>query len=294
MRLLESVPNFSEGRDEEVLQKLRACFEGDGIKLLDFTADPDHNRSVATVAGEPVAVADAVLRAVGTAARNIDLRKHDGQHPFVGATDVVPFVPIVGMTEEEADELARQTAQGIAVSYNIPTYLYEHSATRPQCKNLADIRKGGFDLLRERMTTLDFLPDYGPLRPHPTAGVTVVGVRPFLVAYNVNLTTDDVCTAKAIARRIRERDGGLPCVKALGVTALGSAQVTMNLTDYRVTPPAVVFARVQELAAEYGTSVRDAELIGLLPRAAIEGVTCASLGLPSLDGKVLEDLLPPF
>lgn len=296
MKLVECIPNFSEGRDLSVVNEIRDCFQAGGARLLDFTADADHNRCVATVIGDPYAVAQCVCNAVGVATQRIDLRKHKGEHPAIGATDVIPFVPIKEMDEKETVRLSAQVSQTIASQYGIPVYLYEQSARRINCRNLADIRHGGFENLSNKMSNWDWIPDYGPIRPHLSAGATAVGARNFLIAYNVVLETDDLSIAKRIAKAIRERDGGLPAVKALGVylDTKKSAQVTMNLVDYRKTGLQTVFEEVRTLALGMGVNIRDSEIIGMIPAAAAQGITTESIRLDSmLENKIIENRLPP-
>lgn len=270
-KIVECVPNFSEGRNGKVIEKIADAFRVDGVKLLDYSADVDHNRSVFTVVGEPTELAEAVINAVGVAKDNIDLTKQSGEHPRIGAADVVPFVPIKNVSVEETVELSRFVGQQIATRHGVPVYLYEKSATAANRVNLADIRKGQFEGLSEKMKAEDWKPDFGNLEPHPTAGATVVGCRPFLVAFNVNLDTPDVEIATKIARRVRFINGGLRFVKALGVklNSRNVAQVTMNLTDYTKTPVYAAFEAVRMEARRYGVNVIGTEIIGLIPQQAL-------------------------
>lgn len=270
-KIVECVPNFSEGRNGKVIEKIADAFRVDGVKLLDYSADVDHNRSVFTVAGEPTELAEAVINAVGVAKDNIDLTKQSGEHPRIGAADVVPFVPIKNVSVEETVELSRFVGQQIATRHGVPVYLYEKSATAANRVNLADIRKGQFEGLSEKMKAEDWKPDFGNPEPHPTAGATVVGCRPFLVAFNVNLDTPDVEIATKIARRVRFINGGLRFVKALGVklNSRNVAQVTMNLTDYTKTPVYAAFETVRMEARRYGVNVIGTEIIGLIPQQAL-------------------------
>lgn len=270
-KIVECVPNFSEGRNGKVIEKIADAFRVDGVKLLDYSADVDHNRSVFTVAGEPTELAEAVINAVGVAKDNIDLTKQSGEHPRIGAADVVPFVPIKNVSVEETVELSRFVGQQIATRHGVPVYLYEKSATAANRVNLADIRKGQFEGLSEKMKAEDWKPDFGNPEPHPTAGATVVGCRPFLVAFNVNLDTPDVEIATKIARRVRFINGGLRFVKALGVklNSRNVAQVTMNLTDYTKTPVYAAFEAVRMEARRYGVNVIGTEIIGLIPQQAL-------------------------
>lgn len=270
-KIVECVPNFSEGRNGKVIEKIADAFRVDGVKLLDYSADVDHNRSVFTVAGEPTELAEAVINAVGVAKDNIDLTKQSGEHPRIGAADVVPFVPIKNVSVEETVELSKFVGQQIATRHGVPVYLYEKSATAANRVNLADIRKGQFEGLSEKMKAEEWKPDFGNSEPHPTAGATVVGCRPFLVAFNVNLDTPDVEIATKIARRVRFINGGLRFVKALGVklNSRNVAQVTMNLTDYTKTPVYAAFEAVRMEARRYGVNVIGTEIIGLIPQQAL-------------------------
>lgn len=270
-KIVECVPNFSEGRNGKVIEKIADAFRVDGVKLLDYSADVDHNRSVFTVAGEPTELAEAVINAVGVAKDNIDLTKQSGEHPRIGAADVVPFVPIKNVSVEETVELSKFVGQQIATRHGVPVYLYEKSATAANRVNLADIRNGQFEGLSEKMKAEEWKPDFGNSEPHPTAGATVVGCRPFLVAFNVNLDTPDVEIATKIARRVRFINGGLRFVKALGVklNSRNVAQVTMNLTDYTKTPVYAAFETVRMEARRYGVNVIGTEIIGLIPQQAL-------------------------
>lgn len=270
-KIVECVPNFSEGRNGKVIEKIADAFRVDGVKLLDYSADVDHNRSVFTVAGEPTELAEAVINAVGVAKDNIDLTRQSGEHPRIGAADVVPFVPIKNVSVEETVELSRFVGQQIATRHGVPVYLYEKSATAANRVNLADIRKGQFEGLSEKMKAEEWKPDFGNSEPHPTAGATVVGCRPFLVAFNVNLDTPDEEIATKIARRVRFINGGLRFVKALGVklNSRNVAQVTMNLTDYTKTPVYAAFETVRMEARRYGVNVIGTEIIGLIPQQAL-------------------------
>ena len=270
-KIVECVPNFSEGRNGKVIEKIADAFRVDGVKLLDYSADVDHNRSVFTVAGEPTELAEAVINAVGVAKDNIDLTRQSGEHPRIGAADVVPFVPIKNVSVEETVELSKFVGQQIATRHGVPVYLYEKSATAANRVNLADIRKGQFEGLSEKMKAEEWKPDFGNSEPHPTAGATVVGCRPFLVAFNVNLDTPDEEIATKIARRVRFINGGLRFVKALGVklNSRNVAQVTMNLTDYTKTPVYAAFETVRMEARRYGVNVIGTEIIGLIPQQAL-------------------------
>jgi len=268
--IVECVPNFSEGRRPEVLSAIRdAICEIADVSLLDQHSDADHNRTVFTFAGPPSAVSEAAFAAIRTAAELIDLDQHDGEHPRLGATDVVPFVPISGITMDKCVKLAQALGQRVGEELGIPVYLYEAAATRPDRKNLADIRRGEYEGLKESITNdPDRIPDFGP-RNLGKPGATVIGARPFLIAYNVYLGTDDVSIAKKIARTIRHSSGGLPFVKALGLLVDGRAQVSMNLTDFTQTPVAKVVELIRSEALSYETAIHHSELVGLIPQAAL-------------------------
>ncbi len=273
-RLIESVPNFSEGRDIAKVDAIVAAMrEVRGVFLLDRESDADHNRSVITIAGEPEAVAEAALRGVGKAAELIDLTKHTGAHPRMGATDVVPFIPIEGVQIEDCVALAKKVGREIWDRYRIPVYFYEAAAQRPERTNLENIRKGQFEGLRDEVPrNPDRAPDVGDPRLHPTAGATVVGARKFLIAYNINLNTPDLEIAKKIGKNIRFSNGGLRYVKAMGVDlrARHLAQVSINLTDFEQTPMHRVFEMVKREAERYGVSIVGSEIVGLIPKKAIE------------------------
>jgi glutamate formiminotransferase / formiminotetrahydrofolate cyclodeaminase len=273
-RLIECVPNFSEGRDPAKVDAIVAAMrEVPGVFLLDRESDADHNRSVVTIAGEPEAVAEAALRGVGKAAELIDLTKHMGAHPRMGATDVVPFIPIEGVQIEDCVALAKKVGREIWERYRIPVYFYEAAAQRPERTNLENIRKGQFEGLREEVPrNPDRAPDVGEPRLHATAGATVVGARKFLIAYNINLNTPDLEIAKKIGKNIRFSNGGLRYVKAMGVDlrARHLAQVSINLTDFEQTPIHRVFEMVKREAERYGVSIVGSEVVGLIPKKAIE------------------------
>ena len=273
-RLIECVPNFSEGRNLATLDAIVHVMSGiAGAWILDRSSDADHNRSVITLAGKPEAVAEAVLRGAGKAAELIDLTSQTGLHPRIGATDVIPFVPLEGITVEECVALARRVGQELWNRYRVPVYFYEAAATRPDRVNLANVRKGQFEgLRRDAPLSAERAPDVGEPRPHPTAGATAVGVRKLLVAYNIYLNTSDVSVARDIARTIRASGGGLPHVKAMGVEmkTRGLAQVSMNLTDFEQTSVHVAFETVKREAQRRGFAVVSSEIVGLIPRKAIE------------------------
>src|ERR1700720_1126498 len=273
-RLIECVPNFSEGRDPAKVEAIVAAMSSvPGVYVLDREMDADHNRCVVTLAGDPDAVAEAALLGVGKAAELIDLTHHTGAHPRVGATDVVPFVPIEGMTIEDYVELAKKVGREIWGRYRIPVYFYEAAAERPERMNLENIRKGQFEGLGEDiLRNPDRAPDVGEPRLHATAGATVVGARKALIAYNINLNTPDLEIAKRIGKNIRFSNGGLRYVKAMGVDlrARNLAQVSINMTDFEQTPLHRVFEMVKREAERYGVSIVGSEIVGLIPKRAIE------------------------
>jgi glutamate formiminotransferase / formiminotetrahydrofolate cyclodeaminase len=273
-RLIECVPNFSEGRDPAKLDAIVSAMSAvSGVYVLDREMDADHNRSVITLAGEPDAVAEAALRGIGKAMQLIDLTKHTGAHPRVGATDVVPFIPIEGVTIEDCVALAHRTGHEIWARYRIPVFFYEAAARRPDRVNLENVRRGQFEGLRQEMKhNHDRQPDVGEPKLHPTAGVTVVGARKFLIAYNINLNTSDVAIANKIAKAIRFSSGGLRYVKSMGVElkARNLAQVSINLTDFEQTPMHRVYGMVKREAERYGAAPVGSEIVGLIPKKAIE------------------------
>lgn len=271
--LVEFVPNFSEGREEATLAALEQALRQPGVTLLGREADADHNRSVFTLAGPPHAVSAAVVAAVGVALELIDLRSHRGEHPRIGAADVIPFVPVRGLTMQDCVHLAWRTGEEIWRRYSIPVYFYEQAARFPERVRLENIRRGQFEGLRHELAASPLrAPDLGAGQLHPTAGATAVGARKFLIAYNINLKTPNLEIAQAIARKIRASSGGLPHLKAMGVMlhSRGLAQVSMNLTDYEATPIHTVFAAVQAEAAALGVEIAGSELIGFIPRRALE------------------------
>jgi len=269
--LVESVPNYSEGRRPEVVDRLAAAVAGTpGVHLLDRTSDASHNRSVLTMAGEAAAVTKALEATIEVAIRDIDMEQHTGEHPRIGAVDVIPFVPLGDTTIDDAIGLARSFGQQVAERFEIPVYLYARAALRPDRVRLADVRRGGYEGLRDEIGQNGREPDFGPARTHPRAGAVAVGARPFLIAWNINLESADVELAKRIARRVRESGGGLPAVQANGfmIEELGCAQVSMNLLDFTTTPMWRVWEEVRAVAAEDGITLRESELIGLAPLAA--------------------------
>jgi glutamate formiminotransferase len=270
-RLVESVPNVSEGRRLDVVERLASAIENvPSVHLLDRTSDPSHNRSVFTLAGPAGPVSDALDRLVATAIDEIDMERHSGEHPRIGAVDVIPFVPLGDTTMDDAVEIARDFGRRIADRYALPVYLYAQAATRSERVRLADVRRGQYEGLRAEIDQRGREPDFGPSRMHPTAGAVAVGARPFLIAYNINLDSPDKDLAVRIARRIRESGGGLPKVQANGffIEELSRAQVSMNVLDFRVTPLWRVWETVRAEAAEDGIELAESELIGLAPLAA--------------------------
>ncbi len=272
--VIECVPNFSEGRDASKVEAIiQALLAGPDVYLLDKELDADHNRSVITIVGTRESVGEAALRGIGKAAELIDLTRHQGAHPRVGATDVVPFVPIAGVTLDDCVRIAEWAAEQAWRRFRIPAYLYEAAARNPERRDLENIRKGQFEGLREEVRTNPARrPDFGEAALHPTAGATVIGARKFLIAYNINLNTSDVSVAKAIAKKIRASSGGFPCVKAMGVElkARNLGQVSMNLTDFETTSVATVFEAVTREAAGQGVGIAGSEIVGLIPRCALE------------------------
>ena len=280
-RLVECVPNFSEGRRKDVVDAIAAEARGtEGVTVLGCEMDADHNRSVLTFAGAPEPVLEAAFRCARKAAALIDLRTHQGAHPRMGATDVVPFVPLGDSTMEECAELARRLGKRMAEELSIPVYLYAEAATRPERRKLANVREGQFEGIRDSIATdPSRAPDFGPPAVHPSAGITACGARFFLIAYNVNLKGRDVALAKKIARSLRESDGGMPGVQAAGfdLADRGKVQVSMNLLDYRQTGMRRVFLSVLGKAKKAGAEVSESEIVGLVPRGAVHQVV--SLGL---------------
>jgi glutamate formiminotransferase len=294
-KIVQCVPNFSEGRDLDKIEKIVSPLRGkEGVKLLNYEADKDYNRVVVTVIGEPQAVKNAVIEAIGVAAEVIDMTKHEGQHSRMGASDVVPFIPIKNMSMTEVVELAKETGKEIAEKYNIPIFLYEKAATKPVRENLAKVRKGQFEGMAEKLQDPEWKPDFGEAKIHPTAGVTAVGARMPLVAYNIDLDTDNIEIANKISRAIRHSGGGYRFIKAGGVhiPERGITQVTMNLTDYTKTAMYRAFEAVKMEARRYGVNVLGSEVVGLVPMEALIDTAAYYLGLYgfSMD-KVLETSL---
>jgi glutamate formiminotransferase len=271
MPIIESIPNVSEGRRADVIDEMAAAIRATGARLLDRSSDASHNRSVFTLAGDAAALKAATLALVDVATRAIDLREHRGEHPRLGAVDVIPFVPIEGCTMADCVALAKDVGAAMADRFGVPVYLYEEASTNPARRTLEDIRRGEFEGLAAKMASPGWAPDFGPSAPHPTAGASVVGARFPLIAYNINLDTDRLDVAKKIAAAIRHSSGGLRYVKAMGVMLEDRklAQVSMNLTNHEKTPIVRVFEMVKREAARYGVSIRESEIVGLIPSAAL-------------------------
>ncbi len=293
-RLVECVPNFSEGRNPAVVEQIVQAIQSvPGVRILDREMDRDHHRSVVTFVAPVETAVEAMVRGVGRAAELIDLNRHAGEHPRIGAADVAPFVPLEGVTLEECVALAHRAGEEIWRRWGVPVYYYEAAARDPERAALEKIRRGQFEGLREEVKTNPARrPDVGGPELHPTAGAVVVGARKFLIAYNIYLETAEVETARRIARRVRASSGGLPCVKAMGVLAGGRAQVSMNLTDFETTPVHVVFEAVRREAEREGTAVASSEIVGLIPRKALEGAAAGLLRVENFHpGLVLENRL---
>jgi glutamate formiminotransferase / 5-formyltetrahydrofolate cyclo-ligase len=290
--LFEAVPNFSEGRDGEKISRIVAAVRAvEGVRVLDLHSDADHNRSVLTFAGAEEPALEAAVALAETCAREIYLASQTGEHPRMGSLDVLPFVPLEGATLEDAVRLARKAGERIGV-LGLPVYLYEAAATAPHRRNLAEVRRGGYEGLAARIKDPRWKPDFGPSELDPHKGAVSVGARRFLVAFNAYLDTDDVEVARAVARNVRERDGGLPGVKALGLQVGGRAQVSMNLTDLAKTPIPVALEAVRSAAGERGVSVESTELVGLVPLDAMLHVARHYLKLRGLErGHILEAAL---
>ena len=282
MPVIECVPNVSEGRRVDVVAGIvDGVRRVPGARVLDCASDASHNRSVITMAGDAAPLMAAVLALFDAALASIDLRTHRGEHPRLGAVDVVPFVPIDGVTMAQCVVLARDTAREVADRFHVPVYLYEEASVNPLRTHLEDIRRGGFEGLATKMAAAEWAPDYGPSSPHPSAGATVMGARMPLIAYNINLATDRIDVARAIAATVRFSSGGLPFVKAMGVTLAdrGIVQVSMNLTDYKKTPMHKVFDAVTHEAERYGVHVIESEIVGLVPAAALDDTAVSALRL---------------
>jgi len=272
MPIIESIPNVSEGRRPEVIEELAGAIRGTpGVRLLDHSSDTSHNRSVFTLVGDAPSLKAAILSLMDVAVRRIDLREQRGEHPRVGAVDVVPFVPIEDVSMADCVQLAKEVGAAVAERFAVPVYLYEEASSNAARKNLEDIRRGEFEGLAAKMSSADWRPDFGPASPHASAGATVVGARMPLIAYNINLATDRLEVARKIAAAIRHSSGGLRYVKAMGVKLedRNLAQVSMNLTNYEKTPVFRVFEMVKREAERYGVSILESEIVGLIPSAAL-------------------------
>ena len=286
--LVECVPNFSEGRDKARVDAILEAMKMDGVYLLDREMDADHNRCVITLVGDPVNVAEAAIRGVGKAAELIDLTKHTGAHPRLGAADVIPFIPIEGVTLEDCVAIARRVGEEIWKRHKVPVYLYESAAQRPERQNLENVRCGQFEGIREEVKTNPARrPDFGEAALHPTAGATIVGARKFLVAYNIYLNTPDVEIAKRIGKAVRFSNGGSRYVKGMGVSVRGLAQVSMNLTDTDQTPIARVYEYVKREAARYGVLPLSSEIVGLIPKKALEDAAEWFLQIENFDSSLI-------
>ncbi|HUV43106.1 MAG TPA: glutamate formimidoyltransferase [Patescibacteria group bacterium] len=295
-KIIECVPNFSEGRNQEIIQAIaNAARDKEKVRVLDVEWDKDHNRSLATIVGEPEAVLVAVWEMIKKATELIDMEKHQGEHPRIGAIDVVPFIPVANVSMEECVELAKRLGKRVGEELKIPVYLYEAAASRPERVNLANVRQGDYEDLKKEITSNpERKPDFGPSQMHPTAGAMVIGARKFLIAYNINLDTQDVEIAKEIARLIREKDGGFPAVKALGfaIKDKGFVQVSINLCDFEKTNMDVVFRKVKEEVGKRGIKVFGSEIYGMVPKAALEGIDLAELQLIDFkEDQILENKL---
>ncbi len=286
--LVECVPNFSEGRDKAKVDAILEAMKMDGVYLLDREMDADHNRCVITLVGDPVRVEEAVIRGVGKAAELIDLTKHTGAHPRLGAADVIPFIPIEGLALEDCVAMARRVGEQIWKRFGVPVYLYEAAAQMPERQNLENVRRGQFEGIRDDIKTNPARkPDFGNAELHPTAGATIVGARKFLVAYNVYLNTPDVDIAKKIGKAVRFSNGGLRYVKGMGVSVRGLAQVSMNLTDTDQTPIARVYEYVKREAARYGVMPLSSEIVGLIPKKALEDAAEWFLQIENFDSSLI-------
>ncbi|ABY91702.1 glutamate formimidoyltransferase [Thermoanaerobacter sp. CM-CNRG TB177] len=271
-QIIECVPNFSEGRDQEkIAQLVKEVVSTEGVKLLDYSSDKDHNRTVITFCGDAKGVKEAAFKLIKKASEIIDMRYHKGEHPRIGATDVVPFIPVKNATMEECIQIAREVGERVGRELNIPVYLYEEAATTPERKNLENIRRGEYEGFFEKIKQPEWKPDFGPQEMNPKSGATVIGARNFLIAYNVNLATDNIDIANKIAKAIRFSNGGYRYVKAMGVELKerGIVQVSMNLTDFNKTPIYRVFETIKAEASRYGVNVIGSEIIGLVPAKAL-------------------------
>ncbi len=291
-RIIECGPNISEGRRREVVEEVVAVVAGPGRQVIDLSLDPDHNRSVITIVGEPDGLAKGVLSLVEKSVERIDLREHRGEHPRMGAVDVIPFIPIRGVTMDDCVELSRTVGKRIAEEIGLPVYLYERSATNAARANLSTIRKGEFEGFAAKIALPEWEPDFGPKEIHPSAGVVAVGAREFLIAYNINLATSNLAVAKEIASAVLSSSGGLRYVKALGfpLAEKGIVQVSMNLTNFKKTPILRVFDLVKREAERRGVLIAGSEIVGTLPRQALYDVASAALQIEGFSSQlVLEE-----
>lgn len=298
-KILESVPNYSVGNDERIIEKIVEPFnQHDDVKLLDYSADPDHNRLVVTNVGGPEGLYEATLESIEIAVERIDMNEHAGEHPRMGAVDVIPFTPVRKVTMAEAVELAKKLGEEAGNKFDLPVYLYEEAATRPERENLAEIRRGEFEGFRAKIAKPEWKPDFGPDKVHPTAGVTAIGARKPLVAFNVNLRTDELSIARDIARKVRHSNGGLRYCKAMGVDLeeRGVVQVSMNMTDYTKTSLQQAFELIRVEADRHGVEIRGSEIVGLVPSDALIEVAKHYLKLEDfsfeqvIENRLLEDL----
>ncbi len=297
-KIIECVPNFSEGRNLKKIEIIVNSFRGkEGVKLLDYQSDMDHNRMVVTVVGEPTPLKTALIEAMGSAIEVIDMAKHKGQHPRMGAIDVVPFIPVKNVSMTEAVDISRKVAKEVSEKYNLPVFLYEESAGRPERRNLADIRKGQFEAMADKIKQPEWKPDFGPAKIHPTAGVTAVGARMPLVAFNVNLDTNDLTIANDIAKKVRHISGGLRYCKGIGIELKerGIVQVSMNMTDYTKTALYRSFELIKMEAKKHGVNVAGSEIIGLVPMEALMDTAVYYLGIENFSmEQVLEARIMEF
>lgn len=292
MKIVQCVPNFSEGRDKAKIEEIVSVLKNkENVKLISYEKDPSYNRTVVSLIGEPIAIKDAVVEMVGKTTALIDLNNHSGEHSRMGATDVIPFIPIKDITMEECVEIAKTCAKEINEKYQIPIFLYEEAATNEERRNLANIRKGQFEGMKEKIKDKNWYPDYGKPEIHPTAGATAVGARLPLIAFNINLDTQNVEIASKIAKAIRHSSGGFRYIKAgpAEIKEKGIVQVTMNITNYKQTPIYRVFETVKMEAKRYGVNVIGSEIIGLVPMEALSESIEYYLGLEDFNmGKILE------
>jgi len=296
-QIIQCVPNFSEGRNLEKIETIVNAFRGkQGIKLLDYQSDADHNRTVVTVVGEPDPLKTALMEAVGSAIEAIDLRTHKGQHPRMGAVDVIPFIPVGKVSMRQAVEFSRKFAQEVSEKYNLPVFLYQESASHAERRDLSNIRKGQFEAMAHKITQPEWKPDFGIAKIHPSAGVTAVGARMPLIAFNVNLNTDRLAIANDIAKKVRHSSGGLPYCRAMGVALKerNMAQVSMNMTNYTQTALYRSFELIKTEAATYDVTVAGSQIVGLVPMAALIDTAVFYLGMENfsmeqvLESRIME------